>query len=109
MSLKHKILEKVTKTKEFFDKVKKNEVLELKQSLHDLKTKLKDFDPLNLILTGLNNIDLYEWSENLLKKDPSQKVSGVDKDIIRKKMEGATSPNVDKSEDLFESWKNLRE
>ena len=109
MSLKHKILEKVTKTKEFFDNVKKNEVPELKKSLHDLKKKLKDFDPLGLILTGLNNIDLYEWSQNLLKKDPSQKVSGVNKDIIRKKMEDVTPPNMDKSEDLFESWKNLRE
>ena len=43
MSLKNKILEKVSKTKEFFDDVKKNEVPELKKSIYDLRKKLKGF------------------------------------------------------------------
>ena len=105
MSLKNKILEKVSKTKEFFDDVKKNEVPELKKSIYDLRKKLKGFDPLNLIL----NIDLHEWSQKLLKKDLSQKITRVDKDVLRKKMEEVIPPHMGKSEDLFESWNNLRQ
>ena len=111
MSLKKKILEKISKTKDFLEDVKKNEVPEMKKSLTDFKDKIKELDPLSLLLSGLHNIDLFDWSQKIIhsSKDLSQKIKDVDKEDLRKKMEEMSPRAMDKSEDFFKAWEDLKE
>jgi acyl-CoA-binding protein len=111
MSLKKKILEKISKTKDFLEDVKKNEVPEMKKSLTDFKDRIKELDPLSLLLSGLHNIDLFDWYQKIIhsSKDLSQKVKDVDKEDLRKKMEEMSPRTMDKSEDFFKAWDNLKE